>query len=185
MIGAKEDEAVETNEGTTFTISAPCMARYVRVIGTFNSQNEAFHIRELRVYGKMTDKTELNETIQAAVALKSEAYTANSWNALQEALTAAEQISADDSASQEQIDQAASALNAAMDALQVKASESAIQALQNMIDKANAMESDDEALNAAISTAQALLDDPDNASVTAVVSALLNLSEAMQAAEYG
>ena len=181
LIGAKEDEAVETNEGTTFTISAPCMARYVRVIGTFNNQNEAFHIRELRVYGKLTDKTELNESIQAAAVLDSEAYTANSWPALQEALTAAEQISADDSASQEQIDQAASALNAAMDALQVKASESAIQALQNMIDKANAMESDDEALNAAISTAQALLDDPDNASVTAVVSALLDLSEAMQA----
>ena len=181
LIGAKEDEAVETNEGTTFTISAPCMARYVRVIGTFNNQNEAFHIRELRVYGKLTDKTELNESIQAAAVLDSEAYTANSWNALQEALTAAEQISADDSASQEQIDQVASALNAAMDALQAKASESAIQALQNMIDKANVMESDDEALNAAISTAQALLDDPDNASVTAVVSALLNLSEAMQA----
>ncbi len=181
LIGAKEDEAVETNEGTTFTISAPCMARYVRVIGTFNNQNEAFHIRELRVYGKLTDKTELNESIQAAAVLDSEAYTANSWNALQEALTAAEQISADDSASQEQIDQAASALDAAMDALQAKASESAIQALQNMIDKANAMESDDEALNAAISTAQALLDDPDNASVTAVVSALLDLSEAMQA----
>ena len=94
LIGAKEDEAVETNEGTTFTISAPCMARYVRVIGTFNNQNEAFHIRELRVYGKLTDKTELNESIQAAAALDSEAYTANSWNALQEALTAAEQISA-------------------------------------------------------------------------------------------
>ena len=181
LIGAKEDEAVETNEGTTFTISAPCMARYVRVIGTFNNQNEAFHIRELRVYGKLTDKTELNESIQAAAVLDSEAYTANSWNALQEALTAAEQISADDSASQEQIDQVASALNAAMDALQAKASESAIQALQNMVDKANALDSDDEALNAAITAAQALLNDPDNASVTAVVSALLDLSEAMQA----
>ena len=179
LIGAKEDEAVETNEGTTFTISAPCMARYVRVIGTFNNQNEAFHIRELRVYGKLTDKTELNESIQAAAVLDSEAYTANSWNALQEALTAAEQISADDSASQEQIDQAASALNAAMDALQVKASASAIQALQNVIDKAEALGSDDEALNAAIAAAQALLDDPNNASVTAAVSAMLDLSEAM------
>ena len=181
LIGAKEDETVETNEGTTFTISAPCMARYVRVIGTFNNQNEAFHIRELRVYGKLTDKTELNESIQAAAVLDSEAYTANSWNALQEALTAAEQISADDSASQEQIDQAASALNAAMDALQVKASASAIQALQNMVNKANALESDDEALNNAIESAQALLDDQDNASVTEVVTALLDLSEAMQA----
>src|SRR5699024_3475049 len=38
-----------------------------------------------------------------------------------------------------------------------------------------------ETLNVAINAAQALLDDPDNASVTAAVSALLNLSEAMQA----
>ena len=53
--------------------------------------------------------------------------------------------------------------------------------MQNVADKAEVLGSDDEALNAAISTAQALLDDPDNASVTAVVSALLNLSEAMQA----
>ena len=43
-----------------------------------------------------------------------------------------------------------------------------------------ALDSDDEALNAAIAAAQSLLNDPDNASVTAVVSALLELSEAMQ-----
>ena len=68
-----------------------------------------------------------------------------------------------------------------MDALQVKASASAIQALQNVVNKANALGSDDEALNNAIETAQALLNDPNNASLTAVVSALLELSEAMQA----
>ena len=50
-----------------------------------------------------------------------------------------------------------------------------------MVDKANALGSDDEALNDAIETAQALLNDPDNASVTALVSAMLELSEAMQA----
>ena len=86
----------------------------------------------------------------------------------------------DEGATQEQVDQAASALQSAMDALQVKASASALNALQDMVDKANALGSDDEALNAAIKAAQALLDDPDNASVTAVVSALLELSEAMQ-----
>ena len=86
----------------------------------------------------------------------------------------------DEGATQEQVDQAASALQSAMDALQVKASASALNALQDMVDKANALGSDDEALNAAIEAAQALLDDPDNASVTAVVSALLELSEAMQ-----
>ena len=127
------------------------------------------------------DKTALSEVIDAAKAIKEEGYTANSWTALQDALTAAETIMADDSATQEQVDQAASALQSAMDALQVKASASALNALQNMVDKANALDSDDEALNAAITAAQALLNDPDNASVTAVVSALLDLSEAMQA----
>ena len=127
------------------------------------------------------DKTTLSEVIDAAKAIKEEGYTANSWTALQDALTAAETIMADDSATQEQVDQAASALQSAMDALQVKASASALNALQNMVDKANALDSDDEALNAAITAAQALLNDSDNASVTAVVSALLDLSEAMQA----
>ena len=127
------------------------------------------------------DKTTLSEVIDAAKAIKEEGYTANSWTALQDVLTAAETIMADDSATQEQVDQAASALQSAMDALQVKASASALNALQNMVDKANALDSDDEALNAAITAAQALLNDSDNASVTAVVSALLDLSEAMQA----
>ena len=48
-----------------------------------------------------------------------------------------------------------------------------------MADKAEALGSDDEALTAAIAAAQALLNDPNNASVTAVVSAMLDLSEAM------
>ena len=127
------------------------------------------------------DKTALSEVIDAAKAIEEEGYTANSWSALQDTLAAAETIMADEDATQEQVDQAASALQSAMDALQVKASASALNALQNMVDKAETLGSDDEALNAAITTAKALLADPDNASVTAAVSALLDLSEAMQA----
>ena len=127
------------------------------------------------------DKTALSEAIDAAKAIEEEGYTADSWTALQDALAAAETIMADEDATQEQVDQAASALQSAMDALQVKASASALNALQNMVDKAETLGSDDEALNAAITAAKALLADPDNASVTAVVSALLDLSEAMQA----
>ena len=148
-----------------------------------SGKRNGYLVSELSVKGKLAsaDKTALNEVIDAAKAIEDEGYTTDSWNALQDALSAAETIMADDHAVQEQIDQAASALKAAMDALQVKASASAIQALQNVVNKANALGSDDEALNSAIETAQALLDDPDNASATAVVSALLNLSEAMQA----
>ena len=60
------------------------------------------------------------------------------------------------------------------------ASEAALQALQNMVDKANALGSEDETLNAAIANAQAVLD-KDAPTATEVVTALLDLSEAMQA----
>ena len=63
---------------------------------------------------------------------------------------------------------------------QDQASEAAIAALQNMVDKANALGSDDAALQAAITAAQTVLD-KDAPTSTEVVTALLNLSEAMQA----
>ena len=126
-----------------------------------------------------TDKSELNEWIAKAHALQGSAYTTDSWVALETALAQAETILAQ-SDSQEEVDQAAADLQNAMNALQVKASASALNALQDMISKAEALGSDDDALNAAINAAKALLADPDNASVTTVVGALLDLSEAMQ-----
>ncbi len=96
------------------------------------------------------DKGTLAEAIDAAKAIEEEGHTADSWTALRDALAAAETIMTDEDATQEQVDQAASALQSAMDALQVKASASAMNALQNMVGKAEALDSDDEALNAAI-----------------------------------
>ena len=124
-----------------------------------------------------TDKDALNEAIAAAEALDGEDYTTNSWNALTSALETAKTVAADESATQEEVDNAANALNGAKAALQVKASEAAIDALQNVVDKANALQED--SLAELIAAAQALLDDPANASLTAVVSAMLDLSEAM------
>ncbi len=60
------------------------------------------------------------------------------------------------------------------------ASEAAIAALQTMVDKAVALGSDDEALNAAIANAQAVLA-KEAPTATEVVTALLDLSETMQA----
>ena len=60
------------------------------------------------------------------------------------------------------------------------ASDAAIKALQTMVDKAVALGSDDEALQAAIEAAQAVLNE-ETPTATEVVTALLNLSEAMQA----
>ena len=109
-----------------------------------------------------TDKDALNEAIAAAEALDGEDYTTNSWNALTSALETAKTVAADESATQEEVDNAANALNGAKAALQVKASEAAIDALQNVVDKANALQED--SLAELIAAAQALLDDPANAS---------------------
>ena len=125
-----------------------------------------------------TDKSELNELIAKAQLLQEEGHTTSSWAAFETALTQAETILAQ-SNSQEEVDKAVTDLQAAMDALQSKASSAALAALQTMVDKANALQ--DSTLNDEIAAAQALLDDQDNASTTAVVTALLNLSEAMQA----
>ena len=124
-----------------------------------------------------SDKTKLNEAITAAEALDGKDYTTNSWNALTSALETAKTVAADESATQETIDNAANALNSAVSALQMKASDAAMTALQNIVDKANALQED--SLAELIANAQALLDDPNNASTTAVVSAMLDLSEAM------
>ena len=125
-----------------------------------------------------TDKSELNELIAKAQLLQEEGHTTSSWASFETALTQAETILAQ-SNSQEEVDKAVTDLQAAMDALQSKASSAALAALQTMVDKANALQ--DSTLNDEIAAAQALLDDQDNASTTAVVTALLNLSEAMQA----
>ena len=58
------------------------------------------------------------------------------------------------------------------------ASEASIQALQTMVEKAIALGSEDEALNAAIEAAQAVLA-KEAPTATEVVTALLDLSEAM------
>ena len=134
---------------------------------------------ELRVTApaQSSDKTKLNEAITAAEALDGKDYTTNSWNALTSALETAKTVAADESATQEEVDNAANALNSAVSALQIKASDAAMTALQNIVDKANALQED--SLAELIANAQALLDDPNNASTTAVVSAMLDLSEAM------
>ncbi len=64
------------------------------------------------------------------------------------------------------------------------ASDAAIKALQTMVDKAVALGSDDEALQAAIEAAQAVLNE-ETPTATEVVTALLNLSEALQAVNAG
>ena len=173
-------------EGYTFRIDMDGMRiEDVRVTFTSYSTDAGSPypgVAEIEVYTQ-NDDTILSEQVTKAqmYLTNADAYTKASWNVFVRACDQAEFILADGSYVQGAIDDAAESLANAMDALQRKASNPAMKALQELVDNANAMESEDETLHAAINAAQALLDDPDNASVTAAVSALLNLSEAMQA----
>lgn len=65
------------------------------------------------------DKTELEKAVLEASGLEEEAYTAETWADLEEALAAAEAVLADPAATQEEVDAATAALRAAMDALEL------------------------------------------------------------------
>lgn len=65
------------------------------------------------------DKTELEKAVLEAQGLKEEAYTAETWADLEEALAAAEAVLADPAATQEEVDAATAALRAAIDALEL------------------------------------------------------------------
>ena len=129
------------------------------------------------------DKEALNAAIERAEALDETAYTAESWAAMQEALNAAKTVAADAQADQAAVDAAEQALTSAIDALEKvsePAGDAAVQALRDMVDKAITLGAEDEALNEAIANAQAVLA-KETPTATEVVSALLDLSEAMQA----
>ena len=145
-----------------------------------------FKLGEIENDNGRIDRTVLNDIIQKAQALEEDQYTLESFERLIEELHKAIEVSESDSSQQVQIDQAAEALNAAIAALVEvsdpvdQASEAAVQALRNMVDKAIALGSDDAALNEAITNAQAVLA-KEAPTTTEVVTALLDLSEAMQA----
>ncbi len=53
MVGSKTDNAKETILGTDFDLTdEQIYARYIKIVGLYNSANSAFHISEIRAYGK-------------------------------------------------------------------------------------------------------------------------------------
>ncbi len=131
------------------------------------------------------DKSELNRAITAANAVDTDSCTDNSVAVLKEALAAANALLDDENASQDAVDAAVSALDEAVANMVAKASDAAMNALQLMVDNANGMRDDyseEEFADvlAAINEAQALLDDRGNTMPSQMVSAMLNLSEAIR-----
>ena len=130
------------------------------------------------------DLSGLRAAILEAEALTEADHTETSWNALAEALAAARTIAEDQHVTQAAADQAASRITDRDGCLADQSKRTpAMAALQNIVDSAQALQN--EALSEAIAAAKGLLADPDNASTTAVVTALLNLSEAIQAVNTG
>lgn len=117
-----------------------------------------------------TDKTELEKAVLSAEGLNEDDYTAESWAALEEALSKAKEVLDDPAATQEEIDAAAEALLAAIDALELAEAESgdvdkselkkAI-AIAEGLKKGNYTESSWKALEKALKNAKAVMDDAD------------------------
>ena len=193
-VAEKLTDEIQTQDGETFDVDV--YARYVKIVGLYNSRvevdskNDSFHIAECNIKGTAAvDKDALNDQIAAAEQLKAEDYTENSWAAMQEALTAAKAVAEDSTASQAEIDQATAALSDAVAALEEAiddtASDAAIKALQAMVEKKPMRL----VLTMLLCRQQLkllrLVLNEETPSATAVVTALLNLSEAMQAVNAG
>ena len=161
---------------------------YVQAV---NNNGSAAEIK-LMLANVEPDVEGLQAAIEKASAITNNNYTEATWNALQAKIAEAEELAAAEDPDANEVEIMKVELVAATMALRLSdtivdeepASDAAIQALRDMVEKAIALGSEDEALNAAIEAAQAVLAEEDP-TVTEVVTALLNLSEAMQAVNAG
>ncbi len=109
--------------GDTYTFEDGILAKYIKVVGIFNSANSAFHLNEVRAYGTefvAPDKAVLDVAIETVKDIKSEDYTDDSRNAFEEALEDAQAVKENPYASEQEIEAAAEALTAAAAALELK-----------------------------------------------------------------
>ena len=161
---------------------------YVKAV---NNNGSAAEIK-LMLANVEPDVEGLQAAIEKASAVTNNNYTEATWNALQAKIAEAEELAAAEDPDANEVEIMKVELVAATMALRLSdtivdeepASAAAIQALRDMVEKAIALGSEDEALNAAIEAAQAVLTE-EEPTVTEVVTALLNLSEAMQAVNAG
>lgn len=119
LVGQKDNSVLETQRGTRFAQDKK-RARYIKVEGIYNSHNESFHINEILAYGSVhADKTQLRalRTSIEEENLQENAYSRTTWAALQEAITKADEILAQQSVEQEDVDAAYTKLDQARNGL--------------------------------------------------------------------
>ena len=123
------------------------------------------------------DKSQLQSLIDIAEDLSGDAYTSDTWAALEEALEAAQTVAEDGAAIQSQVDAAAAALQQAIAGLEVRGDKTRLQTCYDTcgyLSETAYTAASWAALEKAMAEAKAVLDDPDapQAEIDAVYNAL-------------
>ena len=125
-VAEKKTDELEVEEGTSYFFEDEIKARYIKVIMTKNNTNAYVHMSEVEAYGRLavaSNKTQLQQAIQAAQAIDTNIYADASVEVFSNALNNAMMVNEKVNASQKEVDEACTALLAAMDALQEKGME--------------------------------------------------------------
>ena len=188
QIEHKTDQTIGTNEGDTYTYDDGLQARYLKLSGKYNSANESFHIKEIRVYGNEIEisKTALQIAVDTANILKAQGALDNVVPAVaaefETALTEAADVLVDTGADQTTVDSAFYRLANAIHMLEfVKGDKSALEALINEAEKyeeKNYTTDSWTAFKEALDAARDVMND-ENALESDVNEALNNLTEAI------
>ena len=188
QIEHKTDQTIGTNEGDTYTYDDGLQARYLKLSGKYNSANESFHIKEIRVYGNEIEisKTALQIAVDTANTLKAQGALDNVVPAVaaefEAALQEAADVLVDTGADQTTVDSAFYRLANAIHMLEfVKGDKSALEALINEAEKyeeGNYTTDSWTAFKEALDAARDVMND-ENALESDVNKALNNLTEAI------
>jgi beta-glucosidase-like glycosyl hydrolase len=130
-----------------------------------------------------SNPTGLNAAVASASAIDTAGYTTASANALAAAVANAKAVAADPTATQAQVDAAATAVRTAVSGLQAKGNTGSLAALADLAKElagsANLTADQKAALEAAVASANTVLGDPANASQAAVASAVEAINAAL------
>jgi len=95
-VGSKSDKTAETVYGNDFTFTDTVLyAKYIKIVGQYNSANSAFHINEVRAYGTKVDydqilaKQSLENALNNLPAYNKDDYTKESFEAYEAAVSQA------------------------------------------------------------------------------------------------
>ncbi len=136
LAGGKDTKDKETIYGNTLDFSGQTVyAAYIKVVGTYNSKNSAFHINEIRAYGVPADKEtalvhEARRALQSltdeciAEDYQAEDYTEASFASYQQALNAAKTLLADENSGYEAMKAAAVTLSVCVKSLEYRVDDS-------------------------------------------------------------